>query len=269
MNRSDTTTWADALRRDWCEQFAVTALGDDAAVIETPFVGGDGDGLTVVIERNEDEDWVITDRGYTRSWFQLEEFNLTPSRHDQLARVAQRFGGRWEQDMFSVVQHRAPDADDIARFVQMLAQAYGVPDMQRVVEGAEEQFRTVARRHIRSRLVRESEAVDHWAERARDPRQLFPADILIPATRQPVAAFFAASEDKVHTSLISAHQYREWGLAVHPLIVYRLPSHSRAIDKAAMSLGNDDVIPLVENTRFEYAQTERRLEQLGVELVSS
>jgi Domain of unknown function DUF1828 len=269
MSRSNTTTWAEALKRDWCEQFAVTALPDGAAVIETPFVGGDGDGLTIVVERNDDDDWVITDRGYTRSWFQLEAFNLTPSRQDQLARVARRFGARWEDDVFTMVQGRAPEADDVARFVQMLGQAYGVPDMQRVVEGAEEQFRTVARRHIRNRLVHRSAAVENWTARGRDERALFPADIWIPSRERPVVAFFAASEEKVNTSLVSAHQYRDWGLNLHPIIVFRLPNRSRVIDKASMVLGNADVIPIVQDTRFEYAQTERRLDQLGVELVPS
>ncbi len=129
----------------------MTSLRDGAAVIETPFVGGDGDGLAIVIEREDGGNWTITDRGYTRSWFQLEDFNLTAPRTEQLARVAQRFGGTWENEVFSVVQPRPPDADDIGRFVQMLAQAHAIPDLQRIVEGSEEQFRTIAHRHIRNR----------------------------------------------------------------------------------------------------------------------
>ncbi len=93
--------------------------------------------------------------------------------------------------------------------------------------------------------------------------------MLIPSQTQPVAAFFAASEDKINTSLISAHQYRDWQLDVHPIIVYRMSGRPRAIDKAAMALGNDDVIALVQNTQFEYRQTERRLKDLGVELTAA
>jgi hypothetical protein len=135
----------------------------------------------------------------------------------------------------------------------------------------EEQFRTVARRHVYQRLRSTEGVVDHWYVPDLDPDGLFRADLLIPGNAEPVATFFAASVETIDRSLVNARQFRHWDIDVHPVILHRLSSsgsQARAVSKASTVLGNDDVVRVDPSETFAYRRFDRRLEQLGVDLAT-
>ena len=258
-------TWLEQLAHDWCDEFAVTELRQGGFVVETPFISADGDGMTLVVRHTRDG-WELSDRGSAVSHLQLARYQLTESRSDQLDRLASAFGVEFRDGELTTVLSEPPSTNAIAEFIQLSCQVRALPLINFRQEPAEEQFRTRARQHFRTRIALADECVDNWAP-STDPQKLFVADLWVPSNSTGVAAFFAAADEKVERSLNSALQYREWGIDVHPLIVHQRGPSSRAIARAQTALGGADVIEVDErSSTFAYREAERRLRDLGVEL---
>ncbi|MDJ0767136.1 MAG: DUF1828 domain-containing protein [Ilumatobacter sp.] len=268
MSIVERTSWADQLKQAWCREFDVVEIDGGSAAVVTPFYRPDGDGMTVVVERRDDR-WIVSDLGHTQSWFDIEGFDVTEGRHVILDRIGTRFRGQWDGSAFALELDSPPTVEDIAGFVHMLAEAHAIPEIQRRVDLGAERFRTTARARVQQRLRFGDRAQLNWNP-PEDQQRLFPTDLWIPSERAPVAAFFAASDDKINQTVIIADQYRDWSLDLQPLILHR-NLRSRAIDRAAFRLGNENVVslPVDQQTRFVMRAAERRLEELGVELAAA
>jgi hypothetical protein len=240
---ADLQTLHETLKRDWCDTFSAQTLPNGALTVVTPFLFGDGDGYPIVVEHGR-EGWRITDRGGVVSRFQLDEFDITEARHRQLEQFAAANGATLEGEVLSVALERAPQVEDIADFVELIARVSGLRLHVRA-EPDSDQFRTRARTQIADWLREPQRAIPNW-EPAQAHSRAFQADLWIPAQQRAVVAFFAGSTSKADHSIISIHQYRNWGLDVKPVFAHNGVLGSETLYRAALALDDDSALVKVD-----------------------
>jgi len=262
---ADLRTLHDVLKRDWCEMFVVRTLADGALTIVSPFLFDDGDGYPIIIEHGR-EGWRISDRGGVMSRFQLEEFDLTDARRRQVEQFAAASRAALHGDVLVSTFQRAPEVEDIADFVELVARISGILYHLRP-EPESDQFRTRARAQITQWLREPRRSVPNW-EPPQAQSRAFQADLWMPSTLQPVVAFFAGSTSKADHSIISIHQYRDWQLDVKPMFAHNGVLGSETLYRATLALGGEDALVKVDENATEtgYLGLRRTLVGLGVEL---
>lgn len=262
---TDVRSLHEALRHAWCESLYVEVLQDGGLSITTPFLFADGDSYPILVRRVRDG-WIVADEGLALSHLQLDEYELTEARLAQIARLAEAHGTSLVDRRLTLPLPDPPVAEDIADFIELLAQISGLPLHANEREG--DQFRSRARDRIVGGLLRPESATTNWRPTETQGGDHFPADLHVVGIKQPVVAFFAGSSQKADRSMVSVAQYQRWGLDLSPLIAHNGSLSSETIFRAQMTLERDDAVIEVNEaaTSTGYLRLMRALKDRGVEV---
>lgn len=270
---TDVRALNEQLKREWCDAFSVSQLPDGSFTVTTPFLSGDGDGYPVVIDRRQGG-WQLSDRGIAISNLRFGELEITQGRLQQIDRFATEQGCSNEAGVLTMSLAQAPTIEDIADFIELLAQVSGLP-RHVAAERDSERFGTRARDRVLSWLPQDD--LERWAMRSWAPTSmphgdLFPADLYLRAkdARPGVVAFFAGSTQKADRSLLSVSQYRHWGIDyVRPVLAHNGTLNSETIYRAQTTIADDSRVVEVNEVAAEtgYLALQRKLQELGVPVV--
>ena len=120
-----TTTNVSDVEHALNRSFKFVPWRPDSWILVSTFVYGDGDNLTVILERDE-TGWVLHDEGHTTShlFYDLDFRYANESERAAIRRVASRWGIDYDNTSLSM-RLDVPDAFDVADFIQIIAEARG------------------------------------------------------------------------------------------------------------------------------------------------
>jgi hypothetical protein len=207
----DTSDIEREFKRKVCDQLTLQAEGTDRYVVNTPLTFEDGDRLSIVLKK-EENDWVLTDEGHTfmQLSYDLDESDLQDGnrgeiidrtllahglRNRQGELILPIEGGRYGDSLYSFVQ-AVIKIDDIRFLSRERVRSTFIDDFKRLVE----------------RMVVETRRAYKWHDPVKDPDGKYEVDYRLNGTETPLFIFALDTDTKVRDATIALGAFERWGI---------------------------------------------------------
>ncbi|HYA36134.1 MAG TPA: DUF1828 domain-containing protein [Candidatus Binataceae bacterium] len=207
-------------KRKVCDQVSISSQGDQRYVVDLPMTFEDGDKLSVILKKEADEGWILTDEGHTfmQLTYDLDESDLQEgTRREVIDRtiLASRLRNRQGELILPIPNERF--GDSLYTFVQALIKIDDVRYLSR--ERVKSTFAEDFRRFL-DRATQASRRSYKWHDPVKDPKANYEADYRLNGTNVPLFIFALDSDVKVRDATITLGQYERWGWEFKSLGVF-------------------------------------------------
>lgn len=195
------------------------AEGLDRYRVFTPFLFDDGDNLSVILRR-DNEDWVLTDEAHTymHLTYDLDEADLhRGGRQKIIGATLARFG---IQDSDGELTLQVPDlrfGDALFSFVQALLKITDVTYLTR--ERVRSTFHEDLRAFLAERIPENRRTFD-WSDNRNDPQGMYVVDCHINGLERPIFVHALSSDDRTRDATIALLQFEKWNIRFRSLAVF-------------------------------------------------
>lgn len=214
------SSFEDDFRRKVCEEVVVLSQGLDRYIVQTPISFGDGDTLPIVLKRNGNDNWVLTDEGHTflQLTYELDERDLKErNRREIIDRNLSAFG---VQNVNGELILRIPNqgyGDALYSFIQALLKIDDIRYLSRdrVRSTFMSDFRT-----LMSALSTSDRITYDWHDSEHDPKANYPVDCRIIAEDSPLFIFALSTDERAAVAALSLLRFETWDLKFRGIGVY-------------------------------------------------
>lgn len=235
----------EEFRRKVCEEVDVEDQGLHRYIIYTPFTFDDGDHFVVVLRREPDNRWVLTDEGHTFMHVSYDNIDVSKgTRKSIIDRTLLRFAMTNELGELRLDVPDGAFGDALFSFLQGLTKITDTSFLtrERVRSTFMEDFRELMERKIpKPRLTLD------YADPEHDERQLYSVDCRVNGTSRPLFVFAVNNDLKCSTAHTTILQFEKWGRKFSSMAIFEdqtqinrgiLARFSDAVGKQFSDLGD-------------------------------
>ena len=191
----------------------ISPEGIDRYQIFTPFHFDDGDHFVIILKKNAQGNWIITDEGHTymHMSYNMNLSSLNRGKHNQIIESALEKHNIQEQEgkIFADVKSLANAGNVFYSFVQCLINITDVSYLSRE--------RTDSSAFIKDFKAFISKTIDdparfefEYIDRRRDPDGKYPVDCRVNGMSCPLFLYAINNDDKCRDTTISILQFQRW-----------------------------------------------------------
>jgi hypothetical protein len=202
-----------AFKRDVSDELEIVREGPDRYVVITPLAFGDGDVLPIVLRRQDNDGWLLTDEGHTfmQLTYELDDADFQqPTRREIILRTLSAFGlqNRKGELVLPISDEKYGDA--LYSFIQALLKIDDIRYLsrERVRSSFMEDFK-----ELMARVTSRERVSYNWHEPQRDPDAKYPVDCRINGTPSPLFIFALPSDERAAIATITLHMFNRWNLS--------------------------------------------------------
>ena len=187
--------------------------GIDRYQIFTPFHFNDGDHFVIILKKNAQRNWIITDEGHTymHMSYDIDLSSLNSGNRNQIIESALEKHNIQEQagKIFADVKSLAHAGNVFYSFVQCLINITDVSylNRERVLSTFMEDFKAFISKTIDDPARFEFKYIDQ----TRDPDGKYPVDCRVNGMPRPLFLYAMNNDSKCRDTTISILQFRNWG----------------------------------------------------------
>lgn len=193
-----------------CSSLDMEMEGINRFLIQTPFTFDDGDQLKIVLKKDEDDNWILTDEGHTFMHMSYEEIDLDTKTRKRIIET--------NLDLFSISNNEGelilPILDELYgdalfSFIQGLMHISDVTYLkqERVRSAFFEEFHSYIADSFEPRRVK----FDYFNPE-HDPKGLYPVSCFVESTSRPIFIYAILNDDNCRDATISILQYEKFGI---------------------------------------------------------
>ena len=197
-------------KRKVCDHIDLEPEGVDRLLVKSPFTFDDGDHLKIVLRKDTEGGWMLTDEGHTFMHLSYEDIDLDTKTRQQIVdrslvsyRIVNRDGElllKIKDDMFG---------ESLYSYIQGLLHISDVTYLkkERVRSAFMEEFHSFI-----GAQVPEARLKFEYSDPAHDPNGLYPVDCVIEARPRRIFLFAILNDDKCRDATIAILQYEKFGV---------------------------------------------------------
>jgi len=213
----------ETIERDFkhkvCEELRVASEGIDRYRVFTPFMFNDGDHLSIVLKR-ENQQWMLSDEGHTlmHLTYQIDEKDLyRGNRQKLITNALSTFSITDRGGELVLTIPREQYGDALYSFVQALIKISDINYLtrERVKSTFLEDFRAFI-----TKEVPEDRRIFDWSDKRHDPEGKYSVDCRINGMAKPLMIYALPSDDKVRDATIGLLNFEVWGLSFRGLGIF-------------------------------------------------
>lgn len=210
-------TLLSEFRRKVCEEIAIEQEGTNRFIVYTPFMFDDGDHFVVLL-RQDDAGWFVTDEGHTLMHLSYSGVNVTQGNRGRIVEeslAAHGVQNREGELLIPVPGDRFGDA--LYSFLQALSRVATVTQMtqERVASTFVEDFSRVV-----LSIVPEERAQFDWHDPTRDPEAIYSVDCRINGMPMPCFVFAVNSDAKCSYATVTCLMFEKWGVPFRSVAIF-------------------------------------------------
>lgn len=191
----------------------ITPQGIDRYQVFTPFHFDDGDHFVIILKKNAQGNWIITDEGHTymHMSYNMSLSSLNRGKRNQIIESALQKHNIQEQDgrIFADVKSLAHAGNVFYSFVQCLINITDVSylDQERDLPSTfMEDFKAFI-----SKTIDPARFEFEYIDRRRDPDGKYPVDCRVNGMSCPLFLYAINNDNKCRDTTISILQFQRWG----------------------------------------------------------
>jgi len=213
----------ETIERDFkhkvCEELRVASEGIDRYRVFTPFMFNDGDHLSIVLKR-ENQQWMLSDEGHTlmHLTYQIDEKDLyRGNRQKLITNALSTFSVTDREGELVLTIPKEQYGDALYSFVQALLKINDADYLtrERVKSTFLEDFRAFI-----TKEVPEDRRIFDWSDKRHDPEGKYSVDCRINGMAKPLMIYALPSDDKVRDATIGLLNFEVWGLSFRGLGIF-------------------------------------------------
>lgn len=208
----------EELRRKVCDEIDIEDQGLHRYIVYTPFMFDDGDHFVVVLKREPDDGWILTDEGHT--FMHLSYDNVDVSHGTRRSIIDQALLNFAMVNESGELRLNIPDGafgDALFSFVQGLTKISDAKYLTR--ERVRSTFMDDFRELLETKIPQQRCRFD-YTDPERDPDGYYPVDCMINGMRRPLLIFAVGNNDKCRDATITIHQFEKWGRRFSSMAVF-------------------------------------------------
>ena len=212
-----------AIERDFRQKISakirLAAEGMDRYRVFTPFLFDDGDHLSIVLKR-EEEEWVLSDEAHTymHLTYDIDEQDLRRGTRQKIISNALSTFQVEDRDGELVLEvSNEQYGDALYSFVQALLKIADVLYLsrERIRSAFEDDFKAM----IAETVPDERRSFD-WHDPSRDPRGVYTVDCRVNGMPRPLFVHALPSDGRTRDATITLLQIERWGIPFHSLAIF-------------------------------------------------
>ena len=197
------------LKKKVSDQVSLMEMGIGRYVVFQPFMFDDGDHFVVVLKQ-ENGQWVLTDEGHTLMHVQYDEIDLRHgTRASILDSTLSAFSVENREGELRLPVPGDQFGDALYSFLQALNKITDLDFISR------ERVHTAFMEDVRAlmeNLIPQERRVFEYHDKERDPEKNYVVDCRINGRRRPDFVFFIPNDDHCRDATIVCHQFERWGV---------------------------------------------------------
>ncbi len=214
----------DTIEREFkakvCENVRIASEGLERYRVFTPFTFDDGDGLSIVLKKDGNGRWVLSDEAntYMRLTYDMDERDF--HRGPRQLSISNALSLFQVEDRDGELVLGVPDemyGDALFSFVQAILKIADVSYLSR--ERVRSTFMDDFRALMADAAPSERLAFD-WHDAARDPQAMYPVDCRVNGMDKPLLVHALASDGKTRDATISLLQFEKWDMPFRSLAIF-------------------------------------------------
>lgn len=204
----------DDFRKDFkkkvCEEIDLVSEGVERFLVKTPFTFDDGDHLKIVLKKDGERNWLLTDEGHTFMHLSYEDIDIDTKTRQQIIEsslTAYNMVNKEGELILKINDEMYGDA--LYSFIQGILHISDITYLKR--ERIRSAFMEEFRSFISTKIPEENIKFDYH-DPIHDPNALYPVDCVIEAKPRRIFLFAILNDDKCRDATISILQFEKFGI---------------------------------------------------------
>jgi len=202
------------------EQVSLESEGSGRYRVLTPFRFEDGDHFSIVLKRDQDGRWVLTDEGHTimhlSYWLDEKELE-SGNRYEIIQSSLSGFLVEDRDGEFVIPVAEGAYGDALFSFIQALSKVSDVSFLSR--ERVRSTFLEDLKSFIQSQVPADRLSIN-WTDPNHDQKKRYPVDFRINGMRRPLFIYGLPGDNKVKDATIYLLTFEHWNLQFQSLGIF-------------------------------------------------
>ncbi|MBN1362984.1 MAG: DUF1828 domain-containing protein [Sedimentisphaerales bacterium] len=235
----------EEFRRKICDEIDIEDQGLQRYIVYTPFMFDDGDHFVVVLKRESNDRWILTDEGHT--FMHISYDNLDVSHGTRRSIVDQTLLSFAMVNDSGEIRLDVPEGafgDALFSFLQGLTKITDIRFLTR--ERAKSTFMEDFRQLVSEKIPGQRLTLD-YTDPEHDQKQFYPVDCRVNGTVRPLFIFAVSNDLKCSAAHTTILQFEKWGRRFNSMAIFEdqtqinrsiLARFSDAVGKQFSDLGD-------------------------------
>lgn len=200
-----------------CSEIALVSRGLDRYQVDTPFTFNDGDALKIMLKKNAEGKWVLSDEGHTYMHISYEDIDINAKTRAKVISEAKNIFGIKDMDGELVIE--IPDqryGDSLFSMIQGLIQIFDVIYLRR--ENVRTAFMEDFKNYIKETFSKVPIHFDYSPPKF-DDEKLYPVDCLIETKTKPIMLFAISNDSQCRLATMSIMHYESLSMKFYPMAI--------------------------------------------------
>lgn len=204
----------DEFRKDFkkkvCEEIELVSEGLERFLVKTPFAFDDGDHLKIVLKKDSENKWLLTDEGHTFMHLSYENIDIDTSTRQQIIEsslTTYNIVNKEGELILKIKDEMYGDA--LYSFIQGILHISDITYLKR------ERIRSAFMEEFRSFIstdIHEEKIKFDYHDPTHDPNALYPVDCCIETKSRQIFLFAILNDDRCRDATIAILQYEKFGI---------------------------------------------------------
>ncbi|MEW5937152.1 MAG: DUF1828 domain-containing protein [Candidatus Thermoplasmatota archaeon] len=204
----------DDFRKDFkkkvCEEIDLVSEGLGRLIVRTPFTFDDGDHLKIVLKKDSEDKWLLTDEGHTFMHLSYEDIYLDTKTRQQIIDTSLTTYNIINRDGELILKiDDGLYGDALYSFIQGILHISDVTYLKR--ERVRSAFMEEFHSFISTQIPEENISFDYH-DPEHDPNALYPVDCVIEAKQRRIFLFAILNDDRCRDATIAILQFEKFGI---------------------------------------------------------
>jgi hypothetical protein len=208
----------EEFRRKICDEIDIEDQGLQRYIVYTPFMFDDGDHFVVVLKRESDDRWILTDEGHTLMHASYDNIDVSHgTRRSIIDQTLCSFAMVNDSGELRLDVPEGAFGDALFSFLQGLTKITDIRFLTR--ERARSTFMEDFRQLVTEKIPGQRLILD-YTDPEHDQKQLYPVDCRVNGTVRPLFIFAVHTDLKCSAAHTTILQFENWGRKFNSMAIF-------------------------------------------------